>query len=99
MASIANLTVTLRASKMLRLFLGLLRLLVQVRVALPELLTTAALLGGWTLITAAIAALTSPLAWLFSGGLLLISLGGWKLLWALASNGLYTLIKAKPTDG
>jgi hypothetical protein len=66
---------------------------------LPELLTATTLLGGWALITAAIAALTSPLAWLFSGGLLLISLGGWKLLWALASNGLYTLIKAKPTDG
>jgi hypothetical protein len=99
MAGIANLTVTLRASKMLGLFLGLLRVLVHVRVALPEILTTAALLGGWALITAAIAALTSPLAWLFSGGLLLISLGGWKLLWALASNGLYTLIKAKPTDG
>jgi hypothetical protein len=79
---------------MLGLFLGLLRLLVQVRIALPEILTTGALLGGWLLLTMGAVALTSRVAWLFSGGLLLLSLGGWKLLWALISNGLYALTRA-----
>lgn len=100
MASIGNLTLTVRASRGLRLLLGLLRLVVRLRVALPEILTTAALLGGWILITVAVVALTSPLAWLFSGGLLLLSLAGWKLLWALMMNGLYALTRApEKTDG
>lgn len=66
---------------------------------LPELLTAGALLGGWLLLTAGLVALTSPLAWWFSGGLLLLSLAGWKLLWTLATTGLYTLTRTPPTDG
>jgi protein-S-isoprenylcysteine O-methyltransferase Ste14 len=102
MASISNLTITIRASRVLRSVFALLRLLMKLRVALPEILTTAALLGGWLLLTLGVVALTSPVAWLFSGGLLLLSLGGWKLAWALVTNGLYALTrpeKAAANDG
>lgn len=100
MASPSDLILTLRASRPLKLFLGVLRAMVKVRVALPEILTTAALLGGWLLLTLGVVALTSPLAWLFSGGLLLISLAGWKLLWRLATDGLYTLTRTpEANDG
>lgn len=61
------------------------------------MLTAGAFIGGWSLITQGVAALTSPLAWLFSGGVLLISLGGWKLFWALVTNGLYSLTR-EPSD-
>lgn len=61
--------------------------------AFPEILTAGALLGGWSLVTLGIALLTSPLAWLFSGGLLLLSLSGWKLLYVLARDGLYALTR------
>jgi hypothetical protein len=58
-----------------------------------ELLTACGLVGGWALITAGIVALTSPLAWLFSGGLLLVSACGWELLYTIARRGLYALTR------
>lgn len=58
-----------------------------------ETLTATAFIGGWLLITAGIAALTSRVAWLFSLGVLLISLGGWRLLWRMATDGLYALTR------
>jgi hypothetical protein len=61
---------------------------------LPEGLTALAFVGGWTLITAGVVALSSPLAWLFSGGLLAISLGGWKLFYIFVRDGLYLLTQA-----
>jgi hypothetical protein len=102
MASVGNLTVALRGSWPFRLYMAVLKARVVVRVSLPEILTTAALLGGWLLLTLGVVALTSPVAWLFSGGLLLLSLGGWKLAWALVTNGLYALTrpeKAAANDG
>jgi hypothetical protein len=77
---------------------GLAKLLMALRLAFPEILTAGAFVGGWALLTAGVAALTSSLAWLFSGGLLLISLGGWKLLWKLATSGLYALTRAPGRD-
>lgn len=63
-----------------------------------ELLAAAALVAGWSLITAGVAALTSPLAWLFSAGTFLISLFGWELLYTVGRRGLYALTR-KPADG
>jgi hypothetical protein len=94
MARVPDLTVRVRV-----VGLGLVRILLALRAALPELLTAGAFIAGWSLITAGIVALTSPLAWLFSGGLLALSLGGWKLLWALATNGLYALTRPPKHDG
>lgn len=62
-----------------------------------EVLVSAAILGGWAALTAAVAILTAPVAWLFSLAVLLFSLAGWKLLWTLASEGLYTL--SREDDG
>ncbi|MEA3244808.1 MAG: hypothetical protein U9Q74_01500 [Gemmatimonadota bacterium] len=61
--------------------------------ALPEILTSFALLGGWALITWGIAILTAPVAWIFSGGALLLSLAGWRMLWEIASRGLYAMTR------
>lgn len=58
-----------------------------------EWLTAAAFLAGWGLVTAFVAALTAPLAWLLSLGLLAFSLGGWRLAWTIATRGLYTLTR------
>lgn len=66
-----------------------------VRSTRAELLTAAALLAGWLLITAGIASLTSPRAWTFSIGALCISLGGWRMLWQIATSGLYALTRRK----
>lgn len=66
--------------------------------ARAELLTALTFVAGWLLITAGVAALTSAVAWYFSLGLLAISLGGWKVLWRLALDGLYALTRAN-ADG
>lgn len=60
---------------------------------MPELLTAAVFVAGWALLTAGVVALTSPIAWLFGAGLLLISLGGWRLLITLVVHGLYALTR------
>jgi hypothetical protein len=59
--------------------------------ARAEVLTAAALLLGWCLVTSAVAALTSPLAWRFSLGLLALSLAGWRLFLRLVLEGFYVL--------
>jgi protein-S-isoprenylcysteine O-methyltransferase Ste14 len=61
--------------------------------ARAEILTVASFLIGWALLTKGVAALTAPVAWTFSTGLLLLSLCGWKFLWAVMSAGLYTLTR------
>jgi len=66
---------------------------------LPEILTALAFVGGWTVLTAGIVALTAPVAWFFSGGLLLISLGGWRLFYIFVRDGLYLLTKQGKSDG
>lgn len=63
--------------------------------ARAELAASLALLGGWALVTLGIAALTSPLAWAFSGGVLLLSGFGWKLLYTIARDGLYHLTQSE----
>jgi hypothetical protein len=63
------------------------------RRSLAEVLTALAFVAGWLLVTAGIARLTSPIAWLFSIGILSISLGGWKLLAQFVWNGLYALTR------
>jgi hypothetical protein len=50
-----------------------------------------AIVLGWALLTAGIAALLVPEVWLISGGLLLLSLAGWGHLRILFAAGLYTL--------
>jgi hypothetical protein len=60
-----------------------------------EILTTFAMLGGWALVTLGVALLTTWKVWPISGGLLLLSCGGWRLLWAIASDGLYTLTRTR----
>ena len=59
---------------------------------------TLAVVSGWSLITAGIAELTSPLAWLFSAGLLLVSLVGWKPLFTVAVEGLPGIMAKWGTD-
>lgn len=63
-----------------------------------EVATALAFLAGWTLITYGVAVLTSPLAWVFSGGLLCLSLGGWRLLGVVVIDGMYALTR-KDTNG
>ena len=54
----------------------------------------AAALGGWAFVTAGVAAVTSNVAWLFSAGVLLLSLCGFQLLWTVAKAGLYVLSRS-----
>lgn len=60
-----------------------------------ELLTAAAFVGGWLLVTVGVAALLPPrVVWPVSLGLLLLSAGGWGLLVSVARHGLYVLTRA-----
>lgn len=56
-----------------------------------ELLVASAALAGWALLTDAVAGFVGPVAWKVSGGLLALSLCGWKLLGIIAWDGLYVL--------
>ena len=58
-----------------------------------EVATAAAFLMGWACVTAGLALWISPRVWLVSLGLLLISLGGWELLYFVIRKGLYTLTR------
>lgn len=63
---------------------------------LAELLTAAAMIAGWLLITLGIAARVAPaVVWPVSLGLLCCSLGGWQLLYTIARYGLYALHQDK----
>lgn len=66
-----------------------------VRKALPDALFVMALLGGWTLLTWGLAALLSWKVWPISFGLFLLSCCGWRMLWVLASQGLYALSQSE----
>lgn len=60
----------------------------------PEILTAAALLLGWGLLTWGIADLIRRSAvWPLSGGLLCITLFGWRLLLQIGRDGLYALTR------
>lgn len=62
-----------------------------------DLLTAAAFLAGWLLITAGIAELPSRRSvWLLSSGALSICLGGPRLLWSVLTTGLYALTRPEP---
>ena len=58
-----------------------------------QLLHVLAIVGGWALVTAGVAALLVPEVWLISGGLFLLSLAGWGHLWRVFSLGLFKLAK------
>lgn len=58
-----------------------------------EALTGLAALAGWALLTWAVAALVSAWAWPISGGLLLLSLTGWRLIAVVVWEGLYALTR------
>lgn len=61
-----------------------------------ELGAAAALLAGWASLTWAIAAIAPPrIVWRASVGLLLLALFGFKLLYVMARDGLYTLTREK----
>lgn len=61
--------------------------------ARAELLTGAAFVGGWLLVTWGVAELTTRRIWPISLGVLLLSAGGWALLWEVIREGLYTLTR------
>jgi hypothetical protein len=61
--------------------------------ARAELLTAAALLAGWALITLGLAQLTTSKVWPLSAGILLLSLCGWRFLGVLFRDGLYRLTR------
>lgn len=61
--------------------------------ARAEIATALAFLAGWALITHGLASLTSPIVWTFSGGLLCLSLGGWRLLRIVVVEGMYALTR------
>ena len=61
--------------------------------ARAEILLSLALLCGWALLTWGIVLLTTPKVWPISGGLLLLSVCGWRLLWTVFSHGLYSLTR------
>lgn len=58
-----------------------------------EFATASAFVCGWILVTSGVAALTTKHLWPISIGLLLISLGGWRLLRTLVTEGLYSLTR------
>ena len=58
-----------------------------------ELSLSIALLAGWFLLTWGIVLLTTPKVWPLSAGVLLLSLCGWRLLWTVCSQGLYSLTR------
>ena len=62
---------------------------------LPAALHALAIVLGWALLTAGIAALLVPEVWLISAGLLLLSLAGWGHLRVLFGAGLYALARKR----
>lgn len=61
-----------------------------------ELAAALALIGGWTLLTWALASFTRTWqVWPASGGLFLMSLFGWRYFGVMARDGLYTLTRER----
>lgn len=57
-----------------------------------EIALSAAAIVGWTLVTSAIAHyFAAGVVWRVSAGLFFLSLCGWRMLFKIASSGLYTL--------
>lgn len=67
--------------------------------ARAEILLTIAMLGGWFLVTLGIVQFTTPKVWPLSAGVLLLSCCGWRMLWTVASYGLYGLTRTNNRDG
>lgn len=66
--------------------------LAEASLALPHLL-------GWALLTLAVAQLVPPrVVWPASGGLLLLTCGGWGIIWDVARAGLYALSQEPDTN-
>lgn len=63
----------------------------------PELLAAVLFLGGWTLVTWALAGLTWRV-WPASYGLLCLSLVGWRLQRTVFTRGLYALSLSQTRD-
>lgn len=66
------------------------------RQARAELLTIAATLAGWALVTWGVSSLTRGPVWRFSAGLLLLSTCGWEFLAHIAWRGFYQLTRRRP---
>ena len=67
------------------------------RALAPEIAVGAAALGGWALLTVAVAAVLPPrIVWPASIGLLLLCAGGMRFLAGVAWEGLYVLTQAPP---
>jgi hypothetical protein len=60
-----------------------------------EVMLSLALMLGWASLTMGVARLTSPIAWFFSIGVLLLSLCGWGMLAQLCWKGLYVLSRKR----
>lgn len=65
------------------------------RIPWAEILLTGAFVSGWLSLTLGLARLLVPEVWLISVGLLLISVGGWRMLRTVAVEGLYALTRPK----
>jgi hypothetical protein len=63
-----------------------------------EILTALAVLAGWALLTWPVAALLSVWVWPVSGGVLLLSCVGWRLIGVIAWQGLYALTRDDEED-
>lgn len=59
-----------------------------------EVCVAASLVAGWMLVTWAIASFSRTWqVWPLSAGLFLLSLFGWRYLWVMSRDGLYTLTR------
>jgi hypothetical protein len=58
-----------------------------------ELLTAASALVGWGLLTFALSSILGWIVWPVSGGLLALSLVGWRMVGIIAWSGLYALTR------
>lgn len=67
--------------------------------ARAEIGVSLAFLGGWALVTAGVAACSTPKVWWFSAGFLLLSLCGWRFLGEIAWKGLYALTREERRRG
>ena len=69
-----------------------------VRAVMSEVVFWSLVLGGWALLTWGVARLTSVDAWIFSGGILLLSFTGWRTLFDLFWDGLHVLVGLRSDD-
>jgi hypothetical protein len=68
----------------------------KIRSVRGEIFVSVAGTVGWVFITASIAQVVRPdVVWRASAGIFLLSLCGWKLLYEIASSGLYILTRSR----